>query len=219
MVTWDTRLIAEALGGELRQRKPELTTLELTHLRVGTRLKLDMATRHDALRLWCDRNDHGQLSVVGRLDFYGIESIVIDAAERRVRFAATAPHPVELEVSAEATFQVTIGTTLNGPAPAPANPVPELVQLTGRLARPNYSERTGKPFFTAGLAEYPDGAIAPTWHNLKAFGGVARAAQHLERGAVVRVSGKPQAEHYHKDGQEMTKTVILLVHIEAARPD
>lgn len=218
MVIWDTRRIAEALDGELRQRKPELTTLELTHPRVGTRLKLDMATRHDALRLWCDRNDNGQLSVVGRLDFYGIESIVMDEATRRVRFAATTPSPVELEVSADATFQVTIGTTIGGPAPSAAEPPPEVVQLTGRLARPNYSERTGKPFFTAGLAEYPDGAVAPTWHNLKAFGGVARAAQHLERGAVVRVSGKPHIEHYHKDGQELTKTVILLIHIEAADP-
>lgn len=219
MVKWDTRRIADALKGELRQRKPELTTLELCHPVVGTRLKLDMATRHDALRLWCDRNDNGHLSVVGRLDLYRIEAIAIDADTHRVRFAATAPHPVELEVTAEATFQVIIGTKLDTPVAMVAQPAPEVVQLVGRLARPHYSERTGKPFFTAGLAEYPDGAVTPTWHNLKAFGGVARAAQHLERGAMVRLSGKPQEDRYHKDGQEMTKTVILLVHIEAAIPD
>jgi len=90
------------------------------------------------------------------------------------------------------------------------------VQLVGRLARPHYSEATGKPFFTAGLAEYRDGAMAPTWHNLKAFGGVARAAQHLERGAWVRLTGKHQVDRYQKDGQDVSRPVILLVHIEAA---
>ncbi len=58
--------------------------------------------------------------------------------------------------------------------------------------------------------------MAPVWHNLKAFGGVALNAQHLERGQWIRLCGKAQEDQYHKAGQDMAKTVILLLHIEAA---
>jgi single-stranded DNA-binding protein len=86
----------------------------------------------------------------------------------------------------------------------------------GKLARPHYSDRTGKPFFTAGLAEYPDQGIVPVWHNLKAFGGVARQAAELERGQIVRLTGKSQEDRFrNRKGEEVARPVILLVHIEA----
>jgi single-stranded DNA-binding protein len=58
--------------------------------------------------------------------------------------------------------------------------------------------------------------MAPVWHNLKAFGGVARAAQHLARGQMVRVSGKQREEIYEREGEAHRALSLLVVHIEAA---
>jgi hypothetical protein len=172
----------------------------------------------DALRVYCDRSDDGHLTVLGRIDLFEIADVMINVEEGWVRFGSAHQPPTELEVSSDATFFVTVGERSNHGRGAPATAAPEsdLVQLVGRLARPHYSEGSGKPFFTAGLAEHPDGATEPIWHNLKAFGGVAREAKHLGRGEWVRLSGKPHEDRYTKEGAEVTRPVILLVHIEAA---
>jgi hypothetical protein len=213
---WDLEAIAEALGSSVRERKRGVFGVELHHPTLGTRLKLDMAPSVDALRLFCDRLDDGHLTVLGRIDLFEIAIVTINVAEGWVRFGSVHQLPTELEVSDEATFVVTVGERSNPGRRAPAAADNELVRLVGHLARPHCSEATGKPFFTAGLAEHPDGATAPVWHNHKAFGGVAREGKHLERGAWVRLIGKSQVDRYHKDGQEQIRPVILLVHIEAA---
>lgn len=220
MAQWDLEAIATALGGALRNRKPHVFGIELRHAHLGTRLKLDLAPEHRAVRLWCDFNDQGKLTLLGRVDLFDIEGIGVDADEGRVHFVSQNPQPTELEVRADATFLVTVGSSRSRQAaviePTVVSNGDDLVHLVGRLARPHYSDRTGKSFFTAGLAEYQDGAVTPIWHNLKAFGGVAREAGQLERGTRVRLSGKPHQDRYQKNGQEVIKPVILLVHIEAA---
>jgi hypothetical protein len=222
MAPWDLEAIAQALDGVVRHRKPHVYDVAITHRQLGIRLKLDMAPEHDALRLWCDRNDEGRLVLLGRIDLFEIGEVAIDPEQGIVRFRTRDTCPSELEITSDATYLLSVGGSPRS-AVAPATVVParetesedELIRLVGRLARPHYSESSGKPFFTAGLAEHPDGAMAPVWHNLKAFGGVAREARHLERGDWVRLTGKPHQERYRKGGVEQTKPVILLVHIEA----
>jgi hypothetical protein len=222
MAQWNLDAIAQALDGEVRNRKPHVYDVAITHPRLGIRLKLDMAPEHDALRLWCDRNDEGKLVLLGRIDLFEIGEIAIDAEQGIVRFRTRDTCPSELEVTSDATYLLSVGGSPRS-AVVPDTVIPasetepgdDTIRLVGRLARPHYSESSGKPFFTAGLAEHPDGAMAPVWHNLKAFGGVAREAQYLERGAWVRLTGKPHQDRYRKDGVEQTKPVILLVHIEA----
>lgn len=229
---WDIAAISTALGAEVVQSKPEVYCLRLTHPIVGSRLKLEMAPALEAIRLWCGQPDNGTPSVLARTDVFRVTEVLVDQGQGEVRFRTAEPHPTELLVTEDATFSMSVGILLDGrlngsvaskgevsPVPAkfePGHGDDGLIQLVGKLARPHFSDRTGKPFFTAGLAEYPDGAMAPVWHNLKAFGGVARTAQHLERGQWVRLSGKVQEDRYQKAGQDMAKTVILLVHIEAA---
>lgn len=231
-IHWDIMGIGTALGAEVTQSKPEVYCLRLTHPRVGTRLKLEMAPALEAIRLWCGHPVNGTPGVLARTDVFRVTEVLVDQGQGEVRFRTAEPHPTELLVTEDATFSISVGVLLNGrlngsdtssgdasPAPAriePGNGDDGLIQLVGKLARPHFSDRTGKPFFTAGLAEHPDGAMAPVWHNLKAFGSVALNAQHLERGSWVRLSGKEQEDRYQKAGQDTTKTVILLVHIEAA---
>ncbi len=220
MAQWDLDAIAATLDGTVHQRKPHVFGIELTHAHLGTRLKLDMAPEYGALRLWCDHNEQNKLTLLGRVDLFDIEAIMLNPDEGRVHFVSQSPQPSELEVRADATFLITVGRASDQKEAVveptlTANGV-ELVHLAGRLARPHYSDRTGKPFFTAGLAEYQDGAMVPVWHNLKAFDGVARQAGQLERGAWVRLTGKSLQDRYQKNGQEVTKPVILLVHIEVA---
>ncbi len=227
---WDTAAISTALGAEVIQSKPDVYCLRLTHAVVGTHLKLEMAPSLEALRLWCDRKGNGGHTLLGRCDLFRVTEVMVDEGKGEVRFRTAEPNPTELLITEDVTFHISVGVLLDGlrnsfknsEAPSIQAPVEEestrdeLIQLVGKLARPHFSDRTGKPFFTAGLAEYPDGAMAPVWHNLKAFGGVALNAQHLERGQWVRLSGKVQEDRYQKNGEQMAKPVILLVHIEAA---
>lgn len=221
MAQWDLDAIAATLDGTVRQRKPHVFGIELSHAQLGTRLKLDMAPEYGAVRLWCDHNEQNKLTLLGRVDLFDIQAIMINPDEGRVHFISQSPQPAELEVRADATFLITVGPTSNqrevAVEPVVTSIGDELVHLAGRLARPHYSDRTGKPFFTAGLAEYRDGAMAPIWHNLKAFGGVATHARDLERGDWVRLTGKTQEDRYrNRLGEEVSKPVILLVHIEGS---
>ena len=228
---WDLDGISTALGAEIERSKPDVYSLRLTHSVVGTRLRLEMAPALEAIRLWCDCNGHGTPTLLARTDLFRVTEVEIDEGKGEVRFRTAEPNPTELLITEDATFHMTVGMYLDELSKGAARPQTEteeapearerpngddLIQMVGKLARPHFSDRTGKPFFTAGLAQYPDGAMAPVWHNLKAFGGVAQNAQHLERGQWVRLSGKEQTDRYQKAGQDVTKTVILLVHIEAA---
>lgn len=229
---WDIAGISAALGAEVVTSKPDVLCLRLAHQTVGTRLKLEMAPTVQAIRLRCDQVSQGKSTLISRCDLFRVSEVVVDEARSEVRFRTTDQNPTELMITEDATFHLTVGVMVdeltngrgerNGAAttqPTAMEDSPQadgLIHLVGKLARPFFSNRTGKPFFTAGLAEHPDQAIAPVWHNLKAFGGVALQAQYLQRGQWVRLSGKVQEDRYHKAGDVMPKPVILLVHIEAA---
>jgi len=228
--TWDIEGISTALGADVITTKPDVYCLRLTHAVVGTRLKLEMAPSVQAIRLWCDRKGNGVYTLLSRCDLFRVTEVAVNEGKGEVRFSTAEPNPTELLITEDATVHISVGVLLdelrNGSVRSETAsmraPVDEgsmrddLIQLVGKLARPHFSDHTGKPFFTAGLAEYPDGAMAPVWHNLKAFGGVALNAQHLERGQWVRLSGKLQEDRYQKHGADLSKKVILLVHIEAA---
>ncbi len=187
--TWDIAGISRALGAEVAQSRPEVYCLRLTHPTVGTRLKLEMAPALETIRLWCGQTENGTPTVLARTDLFRVTEVMVDQGQGEVRFRTAEPHQTELLITEDATFQMAVGIHLDELArgrdepkvDAAGDPAREertqgddgLIQLVGKLARPHFSDRTGKSFFTAGLAEYPDGAMAPVWHNLKAFGGVA----------------------------------------------
>ncbi len=222
---WDIDGVGIALGGQVVSTKPGVMSVRIQHKELGTRLKLEMAPAHRGIRLYCDRNGGDDVTVLSRTDLFGITNVMVDEANGEVRFQTGEPRPTELVVTEDATFQMAVGRqgqevpppTATDTAP-PLPPVADdgLIHLVGKLARPHYSDRTGKPFFTAGLAEYPDQGVVPIWHNLKAFGGVARQAAELERGQIVRLTGKSQEDRYrNRKGEDIARPVILLMHIEA----
>ncbi len=225
---WDIGAIRDALGGEYRANPPDIHAIRLINRELDIRLKVELVTGKRLVRLWCDRHRSSGPSLIGRTDLFRVDSIEADSARGQVRFRTADPYPSELVVTEDGTFRLTVAytTEMSTDESHPVEndvaaeegeaPSDELVNLVGRLARPHYSERTGKPFFSAGLAQYPDGAMAPVWYNLKAFGGVARAAQHLERGQMVRVSGKQREETYEREGEAQSALSLLVVHIEAA---
>lgn len=233
---WDVEQIGRTLGAEVQSVKPEVWRVEMPHRQLARRLRLELAPQHQAVRLYGGHPGNRRGSALSQVDLYRVEQVQIDEAAGQVRFVTSAPNPAELIVWKVGTFQLSAGhcsaTDDEIPPPATAVPAaavpepgassvddePELredrVNLVGRLARPHYSERTGRPFFTAGLAEQPDGEIETVWHRLKAFGGVARHANELRRGQLVRLSGKPTQEVYDKDGETHLVTTILLSYIE-----
>lgn len=225
---WDIGAIREALGGKYTASPPDTHAVRLTNEELGIRVKVELVTGKQLVRLWCDRHRTSGPTFVGRTDLFRVTAIEADSARGEVRFRTDGPSPSELLVTEDGTFTLKVAHTTemstdeshpmehDVTAKECEEPSDELVNLVGKLARPHYSERTGKPFFSAGLAQYPHGAMAPVWHNLKAFGGVARAAQHLERGQMVRVSGKQQEETYEREGEAQSALSLLVVHIEAA---
>lgn len=224
---WNIDAIREALGGEYRANPPDIHAIRLINRELDIRLKVELVTSKRLVRLWCDRHRSSGPSLIGRTDLFRVTAIEADSARGQVRFRTDGPYPSELLVTEDGTFTLKVAFTAEVSASAShpvendvaaeerQEPSDELINLVGKLARPHYSERTGKPFFSAGLAQYPDGAMAPVWHNLKAFGGVARAAQDLERGQMVRVSGKQKEETYERDGEVHSSLSILVVHVEA----
>lgn len=224
---WDIGSIRVALGGEYKTSPPDTHTIRSVNEKLGIRVKVELVTGKHLVRLWCDRHRPTGPTLIGRTDLFRIQSIETDSARGEVRFRTAGPHPSELLVTEDGTFRLTVAYTADvtdeGLAPVPGDtpevdeksPADDLVNLVGRLARPHYAERTGKPYFSAGLAQYPDGAMAPVWYNLKAFGGVARSAQDLQRGQTVRLSGKQKEEVYERDGEAHSSLSILVVHIEA----
>lgn len=228
---WDIAAICASLGGEYRQQRADHHQLLLTNEPLGIRLKMDLYPQKRLVRLWCDRRLAEGPTFVGRTEVFLITYVETDPVRGETVFRTTDPRPAELLVTRDATFYMTVAfiseaeiDSAFGPEQVPAaqsedsavSPTDDVITLVGRLARPHYSDHTGRPFFTAGLAQYPDGAVHPVWHNLKAFGGVAKSARDLQRGQMVRLSGKPRAESFLKDGEERTSTSILLTYIEAA---
>lgn len=233
---WDVEQIGRVLGSEVHSVKPEVWRVEMSHRQVARRLRLELAPQHQAVRLYGGHPGNRGGSALSQVDLYRVGQVQIDETAGQVRFVTRAPNPAELIVWKVGTFQLSAGhcsatdDEMPPPVPAvPAAPVPDpsggaddddpesvedRVNLVGRLARPHYSERTGRPFFTAGLAEQPEGEVEPIWHRLKAFGGVARHANELRRGQLVRLSGKPTQEVYDKDGEPHLVTTILLSYIE-----
>lgn len=214
---WDLELIGQTLGVVGTPAKPGVIGFDLDHQAEDIRLRLEVAPNHRAVRLYCKRQHDDHALVLCRTDLFGIEEVLCDEAQGTVRFRNRRERPTDLMVSEDATFELFVAApTPDSPGAQPPLAADGLVHLVGRLARPRFSDRTGKPFFSAGLAEYPDGGIVPIWHSLKAFEAVALQAAGLERGQMVRVSGHLRQEHFRgSTGRDQQRNVLILASIEA----
>lgn len=218
---WNLETLAQALGVAGIPGKPGVIGFDLAHQSEGIRLRLEVAPAHHAIRLYCQRKIGETTLVLSRTDLFGIAEITSNDAEGTVRFHSRGTRTCDVVVREDASFEMFIGAeTPRQTIEAPPLPLAEdgLVHLVGRLARPRYSNRTGKPFFSAGLAQYPDGGVVPIWYSLKAFDQVAEAAQDLQRGQTVHVAGHQRQEHFRDGtGVDQQRSVLILSSIEVTQ--
>ncbi len=205
---WPLEDIAGALGGTLTQERAGVWSVRLTNPTLGTRLVLKLAPAHRAVRLIPERSRKSPPWTIGQVDFFGVGGIRV-REEGTVTFCVAEP-PQELLVTSLAQFQLVVGLAahLIDPIPPALAQEETPITVTGRLARPKYSEPQGRQLWTAGLAE-DVGAASPVWHNLVAWGKHASEARGYARGQTVRVTGKLKEERYEKEGE--TRTTVNLV--------
>jgi hypothetical protein len=213
---WPIDEIAAALGGELTTTSPSVWTVCLGNRSLGTRLELQLAPAHGAVQLIPERDKKTGPWTIGKIVYYGVSRVAVDATSGVVRFRTNEDPPIELLVTALGQFCLTAGIDADQVKPPPvAAPLdPEPITLIGRLARPRYSEQGKSPFWCAGLAVRVDGREQPVWHNLKAWGSLAVGCKAFAKGQPVRATGKRKEERYLKNGVLMADISLVLTAIE-----
>lgn len=216
---WPVAEIETALGASFKEVKPGVHSLLIVNPHLGTRTRLEIAPEPRACRVWSDRNRSTRPTFVGRLDVFGIKQVRVE--DRQVVFSGgTKTNPNELLVTANGTFRVVIGIDPQKVSEIPndepeAPEDPELETVIGILGRPQYAEPNNKPFWRAGIGEMADGSTVLVWTNVKAWNGVAAHAKHLERGSMVKATGRMREETYtNREGEEVTRQVLHCTYVE-----
>ncbi len=212
---WPLEDIADVLGGELKEVKPGVWKLNIPSKPLGTSLELHLSPKYGAVRLTPERNKKAGPWTIGTITYFTIAAVTVYPGEGEVAFRTGDDPPVELLVSHLGQFRL-----VGGIDPAKVNRVEaatadtEAVTVVGHLARPFFTDAKKAPFWMAGLAEQIDGADQPIWHQVKAFGHLARTANRFAKGQQVKVTGTRRLERWEKDGEMHTGYSLLLSAIE-----
>lgn len=212
---WPLADIAAVLGGELQEIKPEVWKVVIPSKPLGTALELQLSPKYGAVRLTPAREKKAGPWTIGTITYFKIAVVTVYPGEGEVAFRTSDAPPHELLVTHLGQFRL-----VGGIAAAKVNRVEaatletEPVTVVGNLARPCFSDAKKTPFWQAGLAEQINGAEHPLWHNVKAFGQVARTASHFTKGQKVKVTGTRRLEKWEKDGEIHTGYSLLITAIE-----
>jgi|GEM_PF-5592049 len=212
---WPLEDIADCLGGDLRQVKPEVWRISIPSKPLGTALELQLSPKHGAVRLTPERQKKAGPWTIGTITYFRIERVTVYPGEGEVAFRTGDQPPVELLVTHLGQFRLVVGidaARVSRVAAATADT--ETVTVVGNLARPFFTDEKRTPFWMAGLAEQINGADQPLWHQLKAFGQLARTANQFAKGQKVKVTGMRRLERWEKDGHMHTGFSLMLTAIE-----
>lgn len=214
--SWPLEEMADILGGELRLVRDQVWKIVVASKPLGTSLALQLSPAYGAVQLEPQRDKRAGPWTIGCITFYGIASVTIYPGEGEVTFRTADTPPTELLVSSLGQFRLVKGIDAAKIKPLTRATGDEVVTVVGNLARPFFSAEKKTPYWQAGVAEQVNGADHPIWHNVKAWGSLARTASQFPKGQRVRVTGTRRLEKWEKDGQLHTGYSVLVTAIEPA---